>query len=122
MPNPIPSWAVVDTLISYLAKRQLNSIPTNIKQMSWRMGLGSVYLLKLLDESGVEYKLVRVGKKKNRQNTLIILRDIPEEIAAGLAISREKIWDSEPKIPPEVEENDSKEDEQLESERYFLST
>jgi hypothetical protein len=133
MPKPIPSWKIPSSLLAYLAKRQLAGETTTLRQMSWRMGIGSRQLIKMLVELGVDIYLNYTSDKETRNTTQIILMDIPLRAEQELGISGEKIRDSfsawlnqpQPEKKVELKKKEVKVTETKEEirkkERYFLS-
>lgn len=100
MPRPIPDWKVPYVLVMYLAKRQLDGRPTTLKEVTDRLGLGSAYLLGILEKFKVRYALINHNEKNtySPKTTEVVLGEIPEDLAFDTGVSRERLILSYEKI------------------------
>lgn len=63
MPKPIPMEQVIDVVVSYVVKRQLQGRPTTLRQVSKRVGLGTSTIKGQLEYYLVQYVLIPYGEK-----------------------------------------------------------
>lgn len=95
MPHPIPMEDVIDVLIIYLAKRQMQGRPTTLRQMSKRIGLGAPVLKAELEKNAVQYILIPHGERDwVTSSTEIAIVSLPEKLASRNGLSLEKIEES----------------------------
>lgn len=64
MPRPIPLEQVVDVVVSYVVRRQIQRRPTTLRQVSKRVGLGVPTVKAQLEKAGVQYVLIPYGEKE----------------------------------------------------------
>lgn len=123
MTRPIPSWDIVNRLVRYLAKKQLANDPATLKQASWRVGLGSKQILKMLEENGVKFHLTYLKKKRTTKNTIIRLQSIPDRLSFDIGLSREQIEENfKIFVAGEAVRILMKKNEQVEKERFFIAS
>lgn len=63
MPKSIPMEQVIDVVVSYVVKRQVQGRPTTLRQLSKRVGLGAPTIKGILEKHLVQYVLIPYGKK-----------------------------------------------------------
>jgi hypothetical protein len=92
MPKAIPMEQVIDVVVFYLAKRQIQGRPTTLRQLSKRVGLGAPTVKAELEKHMVQYILIPYGDRIWVTSSIeIVLVTMPEKLAARNGFKLEDI-------------------------------
>lgn len=99
MPHPIKHSDVIDTAVSFVARRQIQGRPTTMRQLAKRVGLGASVIKSVFEEHGIQYVLIPYGEGKWAQSSIeIALMTLPEKVALRNGYTVKDVEDSYEKI------------------------
>lgn len=119
MPKSVPMEQVIDVVVLYIVKRQLQGRPTTLRQVSKRVGLGAPTIKAQLEKYSVKYVLIPYGEKEwVTSSTEIAIQSMPSRLAERNGLTIEQVEQSYVDILDSVEleplESEVEEEEDVE--------
>lgn len=95
MPTIIPMERIIDVVVAYIVKRQMQGRPTTLRQMSRRVGIGVSAIKGLLEKNLVQYILIPYGEKEWVTSSIeIVIQSVPPMLALRNHFTTEEVEES----------------------------
>jgi len=88
---------LLDSVLTYLIRRQMQGRPTTVRQVAKRVGLGHQIIKALMEKNKVDFVLIPIdsSRKSWTQNTIeVAIRDLPDLIAERNNFKAEEVRQS----------------------------